>query len=106
LLFVLVVERLFERLHSLGVLLNAAEDTAPDLCFAAKLVKRRRLQNLGVFDVLHAVVGELVKQGFEHGASLVAVLTENISFPDVISALSPCKWLLVESNVSHEVKDI
>ena len=60
-------------------MLDAAENAAPDLGFAAEPVERRQLQHLGVFDVLHAVVGEFFEQGFEHGAGLLAVLAEYLS---------------------------
>ena len=37
---------------------NYTSPIPPDLGFAAELIKRWQLQHLGVFDVLHAVVGE------------------------------------------------
>jgi hypothetical protein len=40
LLFWQVVERSFQLVYGLGVLLNAAEDAAPDLGFAAELIER------------------------------------------------------------------
>ncbi len=40
LLFGQVVERSFQLVHGLGVLLDAAENAAPDLGFAAELIKR------------------------------------------------------------------
>jgi hypothetical protein len=97
---------LFERVHSLGVLLDAAEDAAPDLGLAAELVEGREFQHLGIFNVLYAVVGKFVEQGFEHGAGLLAVRAEHIALLDVVGALAPGQRLLVEGDMGDQIKDI
>ena len=79
-------------MHGLGVLLDATENAAPDLGLAAELIKRRQFQHLGVFNVLNAVVGEFVEQGFKYGAGLLAVFAKNIALPDVVGPLATGEW--------------
>ena len=90
---------MFEFVHGLGVLRHAAKDAAPDVRLAAELVKWGEFQNLGVFNILHAVVGKFIEQGFEYGASLLTVFAEHIAFLDVISPLAAGERFLVERNM-------
>lgn len=104
LLFGALVQGLFQCLHGLGVLPNAAKNAAPNLNLAAKPVKRRKLRTLGIFNVLHSQGSKLFEQGFEHCPGLLAILAEHIALVDVVGTLAACKRLLTKSHVCHQVE--
>src|ERR1700674_3540419 len=72
----------------------------------AHRVEGRNLQNPWVAKVDHALVLIFLQQGLKHRAGLRAVVSENISLADVISALAPGERWLGESDVTDEVEGI
>ena len=75
---VIFVEGVFEFAHCTGVFVFTAEGVE-QFEGGAYLVEGRQLQNLDVFDALHAGVGVFFEQGIEYGLCLFVVAVENVT---------------------------
>src|SRR3954470_19503054 len=101
-----VVKCLLQRAHRFGVVLDTAEDAAPDLGLAPELVEGRQLQHTGVFYILNAVVSKLLQQRIQDGARLFTVAAERIALLHLIGTLAAGERFLVEGHMRYEIESI
>ena len=81
-----------------------AAELLDDLHRRAVLVDGANFQDGDVFDVVHALVGELVEQGIQHLVCGLAVLGEVVSLAHVVRTFTPGEWGLVEGDVANQIE--
>ena len=101
-----VVQRLLQLGQCARKLFDAAEDAASDLGLAAELIEGRKLQHLRIFNVLHAMIGELVEQCIQNRTRLLAILAEHITLAHAVRTLAAGQRCLVEGHVGHQIEGV
>ena len=72
----------------------------------AEPVEWRDPENVGVVEIEHAVVGILVEQRIEHGASLTSIFREHVPLFNILGPLTAGQWFGVEGDVTDEIEGV
>ena len=86
--------------------IRASPEFFYELDWRSHCIERRDLQNPRVAQVDHTLILIFLQERFKHGASLWAVLRENISLADVFSAFAARERGLVECHMADKVKRV